>query len=242
MSAEKRADRDRLVEEHLGLVHHVAGQMYRIYAIHADFDELVSAGTMGLMGAIESFEPERGVAFSSFATPRIRGAIQDELRRMDHVPRSLRRKTRDIAKAKDDLMRVLGRMPESAEIAEHLGIDLATLHRWESESESVNRVSLSGSGSDRQPKGRPMDLIETLSNGSGETEDDRLNFGEEVEFLREAIERLKDREKTVLSLYYFEELKLHQIATVLDLTESRVSQIRSKALSKLRADLAGLRV
>ena len=105
------AARDRLLTEHLGLVHHVARQMSRTLAVKADFDELVSAGSMGLMAALDSFDASRGLAFSTFAAPRIRGAILDELRRQDHVPRSIRRKTREIHAARESLMRALGRAP-----------------------------------------------------------------------------------------------------------------------------------
>ena len=99
------AARDRLLTEHLGLVHHVARQLSRRLAVEFDFDELVSAGTIGLMNAVDSFDPGRGLAFSTFAAPRIRGAILDELRRQDHVPRSIRRKSRDISAAREALTR-----------------------------------------------------------------------------------------------------------------------------------------
>ena len=95
------AARDRLLQDHLGLVHHVARQVSRTLAVRADFDELVSAGTIGLMTALEGFDASRGLAFSTFAAPRIRGAILDELRKQDHVPRSIRRKTREISAARE---------------------------------------------------------------------------------------------------------------------------------------------
>jgi RNA polymerase sigma factor FliA len=131
------AARERLLAEHLGLVHHVARQMSRTLAVRADFDELVSSGTIGLMNALDSFDPARGLAFSTFAAPRIRGAILDELRRQDHVPRSIRRKTREIATAREALGRTLGRAPEDREIAAHLGVDLQTLWRWQSDVEGA---------------------------------------------------------------------------------------------------------
>src|SRR6185436_17663779 len=111
--------------------HHVARQLSRALAAPADFDELVSCGTMGLMNALEAFEPARGLAFSTFAVPRIRGAILDELRRQDHVPRSVRRKTRESSQARETLTRIFGRVASDREIAEHLGIDLQTLWRWQ---------------------------------------------------------------------------------------------------------------
>ena len=119
--------RNALLREHLSLVHHVARKLARHLADDADLDELVSAGTMGLMGAAEAFDAGRGLAFSTFAVPRIRGAILDELRKQDHAPRSVRRKTRDMAQAREQLMRSLGREPSSAEIADALGVDRQTL-------------------------------------------------------------------------------------------------------------------
>src|SRR5919205_3678092 len=112
--------RDRLLSAHLSLVHHVARQVSRRLAANFDFDELVSAGTMGLMSALDSFDVSRGLAFSTFAVPRIRGAILDELRRQDHVPRSVRRKTRDIQAARSALAAKLCRMPEDHEVADAL--------------------------------------------------------------------------------------------------------------------------
>lgn len=233
------AARETLLTDHLGLVHHVARQMSRTLAVKADFDELVSAGSMGLMAALDSFDPSRGLAFSTFAAPRIRGAILDELRRQDHVPRSIRRKTREIHAARESLMRALGRAPEDPEVAEHLGVDVQTLWRWQGEIEGAHHMPLDRAPGDRENTApSPSDVL------AAEEErgvDDRLNHEQEVAILRDAILKLKEQERVVLSLYYFEELKLHEIATVLELTESRVSQIRSKALGKLRGELKPLR-
>ena len=231
--------RERLLEEHLGLVHHVARQVSRTLAVRADFDELVSAGTMGLMSALESFDFSRGLAFSTFAAPRIRGAILDELRKQDHVPRSIRRKTRDISAGREAFQRAHGRAPDEKELAEQLNVDMDTLWRWQADVEGAHHVAL-----DRAPGERENTApvpAETLSNDGNNDVEDSLTHEQEVSHLKQAILHLKDQERIVLSLYYFEELKLHEIAKVLELTESRVSQIRSKALSKLRVELTPLR-
>lgn len=235
------AARDALLTEHLGLVHHVARQMSRTLSVKADFDELVSAGTMGLMAALEAFDHARGLAFSTFAAPRIRGSILDELRRQDHVPRSVRRKAREIHAARETLMRILGRVPEDKEVAEHLGVDLATLWRWQNDVEGAHQVPLDRTPGERERDAAPApgDVLAHEETHGGVEE--KLNREQEVAILRDAILRLKEQERVVLSLYYFEELKLHEIATVLSLTESRVSQIRSKALGKLRGELGPLR-
>ncbi len=233
------SSRARLLQDHLGLVHHVARQMSRTLAVRADFDELVSAGTIGLMTALEGFEPARGLAFSTFAAPRIRGAILDELRKQDHVPRSIRRKTREISAARETLMRVLGRIPNDEELCEHLGVDRDTLWRWQADVEGAHHIPL-----DRAPGERESHApapIEILTSSEDSEVEEAMNHEMEVHHLKDAILRLKEQERIVLSLYYFEELKLHEIAKVLELTESRVSQIRSKALGKLRTDLQPIR-
>jgi RNA polymerase sigma factor for flagellar operon FliA len=231
--------RNRLLEDHLGLVHHVARQVSRTLAVRADFDELVSAGTIGLMSALEGFDATRGLAFSTFAAPRIRGAILDELRKQDHVPRSIRRKTRDISAARESWMREHGLAPDDRQLAEQLGVDMETLWRWQADIEGAHHIPIDRAPGDRENSAPAP--AETLTSSEESMVEEGLNHEQEVSHLRDAILRLKDQERVVLSLYYFEELKLHEIAKVLELTESRVSQIRSKALSKLRVDLRPLR-
>jgi RNA polymerase sigma factor for flagellar operon FliA len=233
------AARDALLAEHLNLVHHVARQLSRALAAPADFDELVSCGTIGLMNALDTFDTSRGLAFSTFAVPRIRGAILDELRRQDHVPRSIRRKTRDVAHARETLTRIFGRPATDPELAEHLGIDVPTLWRWQAETEGAVHVSLDQSAMEHDGN-TPMPL-ELLSNEDEPSVEDEITKEQERELLQGALRRLKDQERIVLTLYYFEDLKLHEIAQVLGLTESRISQIRSKALGKLRGELSGFR-
>ncbi len=229
--------RDALLRENLSLVHHVARQLARGLAADADIDELVSAGTMGLMSALESFDVRRGLAFSTFAVPRIRGAILDELRRQDHVPRSVRRKTRSIAAARESLTRSLGRAPEASEVASTLGVDAETLWRWQADVEGAMQVPLDRTASSRD--GMTLSPADFLGSGE-ELADERLTREEQVMMLREALLGLRDQERTVLSLYYFEELKAREIAEVMGVSESRISQIRSKALSQLRGVLAPL--
>ena len=239
-SAGDDAAREALLTEHLSLVHHVARQISRSLAAATDFDELVSAGTMGLINALGSFDVSRGLAFSTFAVPRIRGAILDELRRQDHVPRSIRRKSREIAAARESLMRTNGRLPEDRQLAESMNIDVDTLWRWQAEVEGAVHVPLDRPAGDREDA--PQAPVEVLTGEGNEPGiEEKIIRTQEMEILREAIMHLKEQERTVLSLYYFEELKLHEIATILELTESRVSQIRSKALSKLRTQLAPMR-
>ena len=225
--------RDSLLTENLSLVHHVARQLGRRLSDKVDHDELVSAGILGLMSAMSAFDPGRGLAFSTFAVPRIRGAILDELRRQDHVPRSVRRKTRDIETARHSLAARLCRAPDDDELAAELGVSLATLWKWQSDVESAVRLPL-----DRPPRTRgetsPSSLLDTLHTEPSDAVDEQIGRDEEIALLRRAILDLREQERTVLGLYYFEGLKIHEIAQMLGVTDSRVSQVRSKALSRLR--------
>lgn len=227
--------RDRLVRSHLRLVHHVAGQLIRSGPTRGmEIDDLVSAGTIGLLHAIQSFEPERGLAFSTFATPRIRGAILDDLRRQDAAPRSVRRKQRDLSRARERLSSTLNRPPTDEEVAVELGVDQDQLRRWEMDAESGTPVALDPVQSERTSH------VPVLSSHE-QPADESLGHREEVQILTQAIHELRHPDRLVISLYYQEGLRMHQIAEVLGVTESRVSQIRSRALKELRAQLAHLR-
>jgi RNA polymerase sigma factor FliA len=230
--------RQELLAEHISLVHHVSRQIHRRVSSDVELDELVSAGTMGLIEALERFEPTRGLAFSTFAVPRVRGAILDELRRIDHVPSSMRRRTRTLSTARETLRHELGREPMGEEVAELLGVDLPGLWKLEAEAEGTMRVALDGTGNEDNDDAPHAQLLAAEDNHSV---DDRLTLDQETSILRETILRLSQQERTVLTLYYFEELKLHEIAAVLEVTESRVSQIRHKAIVKLRGELSSLR-
>jgi RNA polymerase sigma factor for flagellar operon FliA len=233
------AARDALLAEHLSLVHHVARRLARTLAGRADLDELVSAGTVGLIDAVDGFDWRRGRAFSTFAVPRIRGAILDELRRLDHVPRSIRRKTRELGTAREALTLALGRLPDARELAARIGEDVETVWRWQAETEGAVHLPLDGGAGDREDGAAP--LAHTIGDADVESIEERLTTEREAVILRGAILRLREQERVVLTLYYFEELKLHQIGAILGITESRVSQVRSRALAKLRDVMAPLR-
>lgn len=226
--------RNTLLRDNLNLVHHVAHKLARHLADDADVDELVSAGTLGLMSAAESFDPGRGLAFSTFAVPRIRGAMLDELRRQDHVPRSVRRKTRSIAQARESLMHALGRNPSSPELADALGVDCDTLYRWTADVETAVHLPLDGhsrgAGDERPTRAE-------LLGSDDELPDERLAREDELALMRDAMLELGDQERTVLALYYFEDLSSREIGELLGVSESRVSQVRVRALARLRGVL-----
>ena len=231
--------RDRMMLKHLGLVRHMARQLICSSHVEAAFDDLVGAGTIGLINAIDNFDTSRGLAFSTFAAPRIRGSMLDDLRRRDHAPRSIRKKERGIAGAREQLTKELNRTPSDEETARRMGIGTETYWRWKRETEQAARVSLD----------RPMETTsgvdttaeEILVGSDGHEIEEQITRGEEIRILSDEILNLKERERIVLSLYYFEELKLREIASVLGVTESRISQIRSQGVSHLRERLSHLR-
>lgn len=231
--------REQLLSKHIPLVHHIARKVLSALPGQAELGDLVSAGTIGLMNAIESFDESRGLAFSTYAAPRIRGAILDDLRRWDPAPRSVRRKLRQINRVRDTLTGALEREPDAQETAAALGIEVNTLYRWQTSAANAVQIPLDAPiDATRQRSASPAEL---LTGTAGDEIEDGVAHDEEVEAMMEALQRLGERDRLVLTLYYFEELKLAEIAQVLNLTESRISQIRGKALRALRGELASLR-
>ena len=231
--------REQLLVDNLSLVHHVALKMAQCMPAGLDVDDLVSAGTMGLMEALDSFDTSRGLAFSTFAVPRIRGSILDELRRQDHASRTVRWKARELSGARESLLHTLGRQPEPAELAKEMQIDLETLWRWQAEVEGAVQVPLDRSATDEGEV--PHVSSETLTSTDIDEIDERLTRQQEIALLREAILELPSRDRTVLTLYYFEQLKMHEIARVLEISEGRVSQICARAIETLRSQMGTVR-
>jgi RNA polymerase sigma factor for flagellar operon FliA len=226
--------RAQLLNSYLGLVHHAAREIAaRTPAL--ELGDLLSAGTLGLMRALDSFDVSRGLAFSTYAMTRIRGSILDDLRARDWTPRSVRTKSRQHAAAVARLEGQLGRSPDPSEIAAELGLDLPTYWSWQSAMESTAMVSIHGSP---LADNDGATLEETLDNPNALLPGDELEAEEQRALLRAAIAELPEKERKVLALYFFEELTLKQIGEVLKLTESRVCQIRTQTLRKLRARLS----
>jgi RNA polymerase sigma factor for flagellar operon FliA len=229
--------RAQLLDSYLGLVHFSAREVLRRGVRDIELDELVSAGTLGLVQALEGFDPARGLQFSTFAVPRIRGAMLDELRSRDWMPRSLRTRRRLLAKARADLENRLGRPPEEEEIAAALGIDAAACRRWLDETEARVMVALHpGASSDADETPR---LAESIADTEAPAPDAHLLHRETLDEMRDAFAGLPEKERLVLALDYYEELNQKHIGEVLHVTESRVSQIRSRALRRLRVRVQG---
>ncbi len=230
--------RDRLVLTYAPLVKYVAGRLGSGLPAHVDEGDLVSYGLLGLMGAIERYDPERDVKFETYAIARIKGQIIDELRAMDWVPRSVRSRARDIERAIAELESKSGRAPTDEEIARKLGISSDELEESLTEIARSSIAALdelwtvSGSGGDQ------VALIDTIEDESASDPQGSLSQTEQKEAIADAIARLPEREKLVVTLYYYEELTLREIGEVLGVTESRVSQLHTKAILRLKAHLA----
>lgn len=209
--------RNRLVMQYAPLVKYVAGRMRTALPESVDQDDLVSDGVFGLMDAIERFEPDRGLAFQTFAVPRIRGAIIDGMRAMDFVPRTVRDKLRTINRARIVLEDRLGRSPEDAELASEAGVSVQQLR------DILRRASQHASLDD-------FDLADELVGpGTQEVEDDDFSV-----VLMRAVRLLTERDQILIALYYYEGLTLAEIGQVLGVTESRVSQLHSRVTRLLR--------
>jgi RNA polymerase sigma factor FliA len=222
--------RDRFLRQHLGLVHRLAQRIARSLP-RAEYDELVSSGAVGLIRAADGFDASRGLAFSTFAIPHIRGAILDDLRRQDAVPRVVRDRSRQLFAARQKLTRALVGPPDDDLLAAYLGIDQRTLWRRQAEAERCFHVPLDES----RPTGEGLSpLARTLTDPDARSIEDEIGTREDIARLAESIRSLTERERTVLALYYHEGMLLREIGATMDLTESRVSQIRTGALRTLR--------
>jgi len=234
-----KALRDRLILTYAPLVKYVAGRLGSGLPAHVDEGDLVSYGLLGLIGAIERYEPDRDIKFETFAIARIRGAIIDELRALDWVPRSVRARAREIERAIGALEAKLGRAPSDEEIAGKIGISQDELNQSLTDISRSSIAALDELWTGGSGDGDQISLLDTIEDPTGTRPAEALDETETREALADAIARLPEREKLVVTLYYYEELTLREIGEVLGVTESRVSQLHTKAILRLKARLAG---
>jgi RNA polymerase sigma factor for flagellar operon FliA len=234
-----RALRDRLILMYAPIVKYVAGRLGSGLPAHVDEGDLVSYGLLGLISAIERYDPDRDVKFETYAIARIKGSILDELRALDWVPRSVRSRARQIERAMAELESKLSRAPSDEELAKKVGISVEEL---EDSLTDISRSSIaaldelwtiSGSGGDQ------VALIDTIEDTQGPEPQSAFAQTELREMVADAITGLPEREKLVITLYYYEDLTLREIGEVLGVTESRVSQLHTKAILRLKARLSG---
>ena len=236
VSGARESARERLILHYAPLVKYVASRVATGLPASVDQADLVSYGMFGLIDALEKFDPGRGNKFETYAIPRIKGAIIDELRAMDWVPRSVRFKAREIEKAYSDLESIHKRAPTETEVAARLGVTLRELHEVINQISFVQVVQLDEILSVGSDRGEQVSLLDTLAD-RGTDPTTSLEGQETRGMLAAAINSLSEREKIVVTLYYFEGLTLAEIGEILGLTESRVCQIHTKAVGQLRLQL-----
>ena len=232
--------RDYFVVKYAPLVKYVAGKVSMGMPQNIEFDDLVSYGVFGLIDAIGKFDPARGIKFKTYAMTRIRGAIFDELRSIDWIPRSLRQKAKQIEQVISELENKLGRTVEDEEIAKEMGISNEEFQSLLNKLSGTSMLSLNDIwylGDDNDE----LSILETLEAPENMNPDVLIEKEEIRDYIIDAIKKLPDKEKKVIVLYYYEDLTLKEIGEVLDVTESRVSQLHTKAIMRLRGRLGRIK-
>jgi RNA polymerase sigma factor for flagellar operon FliA len=229
--------RDRLVVAYSPLVKYVAGRVSSGLPAHVEQADLISYGLGGLMSAIDRFEPEREIKFETYAIPRIRGAIIDELRSLDWVPRSVRALARRIEQANVKLEARAQRTPTDEEMAAELEMDLEEFQEALVKISNSTLVALDELWTVSDATGDQVSLLDTLHDPDASSPEAEMDASAIKDRIADEIARLPEREKVVIALYYYENLTLREIGEVLGVTESRVSQLHTKAVLRLRSHL-----
>jgi len=222
-----------LLERYRYLVRYAAERLHSKLPDKVELDDLISAGTFGLWDAIDAYDPSRGVKFETYCSPRIRGSILDELRSMDWVPRLVRARAHQLAKAKQSLEAHLGRKPLKEELAKELKMDMEAFNRLQQDANATGLVSLNTQyGDDESDKEmREIDIISNRKSESPPTEAQKRDL---KDLLTKGLTRA---ERLIIVLYYYEEMTMKEIGATLDLSESRVSQMHSSIMDRLKAQL-----
>ncbi|MBW7956338.1 MAG: FliA/WhiG family RNA polymerase sigma factor [Thermodesulfobacteriota bacterium] len=229
-----KTERDRLLEENIHLVKIIAYQVAVNLPPHIDVNDLISAGTIGLLESIDRFDSAKGVQFNTYASIRIRGAIMDELRSMDWMTRSMRDKSNQLEKAYDQIERKTGRPAETEEVARFLEISTDELNSMLSQVSAVSVLNLEDLGMSHD---EGMNILECIKDPDGTDPMQLIKLEQIKKKVAEAVETLPDKEKLIISLYYYDELTLKEIGKVLDITESRVCQLHSQTMHRLKGRL-----
>jgi len=229
--------RERLVLAYAPLVKYVAGRMSSGLPAHVEEADLISYGLLGLISAIERFEPEREIRFETFAVTRIKGSIIDELRSLDWVPRSVRAKAREIERANAKLEHQLHRAPTDEEMAKALDTTVDEFQESLIKISNSSVVALDELWTVSDSSGDQVSLLDTIQDPTAVDPAQEMDLTDMKDRLADAIARLPEREKLVIALYYYENLTLREIGEVLSVTESRVSQLHTKAVLRLKSRL-----
>ncbi len=232
--------RDAFIEQYAPLVKYVAGKVAMGMPHNVEFDDLVGFGVFGLFDAIEKFDPDKHVKFKTYAVTRIRGAIFDELRTIDWVPRSVRQKSREIEEAVRHLEANLGRAATDAEIADEMGMTTSEFQKTILKVSGTSILSLNDlwySGEDNDK----VSIVDSIESPESMNPDMIVEKDEIKRVIVQAIQELPEKEKKVLVLYYYEDLTLKEIGKILEVTESRISQLHTKAIMRLRVKLTNIK-
>jgi len=230
--AVQRAIRDQVIVEHLPLVKAIAVRVHENLPVHVDLDDLVHAGVLGLFDAVAKYQPDKNVAFSSYAKHRIKGAILDSLRQLDWASRDLRRRHKQVEAATRELCATLHRNPTEAELADKMGVDVQRWRQMMSEMQCVGLISISARRPDQE------DLPAPDYPAKCDTQPDNMCAHVELrDYLLQAMKTLPERYQKVVVLYYTKDMTMREIGGILGINESRVSQIHKSALEKMQTAL-----
>jgi RNA polymerase sigma factor for flagellar operon FliA len=232
-------NREEVIKKYSPMIKYVANRIAMRLPPHIEVDDLISVGVLGLMDAISKYDSSRGAKFKTYAEFRVRGAILDELRSMDWVPRSIRQKASQVDKVVVALQSKLRRQPEDEEVAKEMGLSLDQFHNTLNETKSIPIFSLEDLGIAKE-SGEQQSLLDCLAGKADADPQTQIRLVELKEIIAKAIDALPEKERLMVSLYYYEELTMKEIGAVLDITESRVSQIHSKAVYRLRTKLKAI--
>ncbi|OIR18792.1 RNA polymerase sigma factor FliA [mine drainage metagenome] len=232
-------DEKELIERYLPLVRNVVDRIKLNLPPHVDADDLYSVGVTGLIAAVKKYDPEQGSTFAAYATTRIRGAILDELRRMDWCPRRARAKARKLKEAIIEVEQRVGRTATEEEVRLHLGISPKEYAKWLEESKPVCFVNIDANAEHEESEG--ASLHELIADESDVSVRDRMEKDELMKLVSQRIEELPEIPKKILAMYYFENMRLAEIAAVFGLTESRICQIHAQTVLNLRAYIQRVR-
>ncbi|MFZ5450956.1 MAG: FliA/WhiG family RNA polymerase sigma factor [Thermodesulfobacteriota bacterium] len=230
---------EHMVLQYAPLIKYIASRLALRLPSHISLDDLISSGIIGLIDAIHKFDPGKNISFKTYAEFRIKGAILDELRSLDWIPRSVRKKTHLIENAYGELQKTLGRPAEPEEVAEALGLDLDEFYRLLDETKSVSLVELEGvwKAISSGPELAENDVPEILQDENVRDPFMAVHYSQLQEVMVRGIENLPDKEKLLISLYYYEELTMKEIGQIMGYTESRISQLHTQAMLRLRNKL-----
>ena len=232
MSTKNSEIRDKIILEYAPLVKIVAGRLSIYLGYNVEYDDLVGYGIFGLIDAIDKFDYDKGVKFETYASLRIRGAILDQIRKMDWIPRSLRQKQKKMEAAISKIETQYGRPAKDEEIASELGIETEELINWQGQAKITNIISL-----DEFVEAAGEKEVNVIKSNSYEQPESIALRNEIKQQLMDSLEKLTDKERKVILLYYYEELTLKEISRILEVSESRVSQLHTKALQKMKVKL-----